>query len=119
MMALTCSDSFLSISAMIAWIVLIASSLTTAADANACSASVCTPCLIASAALSVLGLNAPVMSLSNSVISIAPPAAAAASFAASAMLLLLLAAGLTCWGRHCGQPLEQSVSFQPSGQKIL
>src|SRR5436190_22853764 len=106
MMALTCSDSFLSISAMIAWIVLTASSLTTAAVAKACSASVCTPCLIASAALSVLGLNAPVMSLSNSLASIAP-VAACASFAASAMLLLLLAAGLTfCLGRR-GQRLKQ------------
>src|SRR5205823_14687247 len=119
MMALTCSESFLSISAMIAWIVLIASSLTTAADANACSASVCTPCLMASAALSVLGLNAPVMSLSNSLISIAPPAAAAASFAASAMLLLLLAAGWCCWRRRCAQRLEQWLVLQHIRQQIL
>src|SRR6478672_6293546 len=112
MMWLICSLSFLSIWAMIPSIVLTTSSGTKETPARACSASVWTPALIASRALSVLGLNSFVRSLSNSPTSAVAPAAACAWVDASALLLRLLRG----FPRGC-QCLEQGRLLQDSAQQ--
>src|SRR5436305_13953137 len=115
MMWLICSLSFLSICAMIPSIVLTTSSGTSDTPASACSASVCTPALIASRALSVLGLNSFVRSLSNSPTSAVAPAGAACAWVdASAMLLRLLR------GFRVGcQCLEQRRVLQNGAQQFF
>src|SRR5947208_13108615 len=114
MMWLICSLSFLSIWAKIPSIVLTTSSGTKETPASACSARVCTPALIASKALSVLGFNSFVRSLSNSPTSAVAPAAACAWVDASAMLLRLLR------GFRVGcQCLEQGRVLQNGAQQFL
>src|SRR5206468_6107815 len=66
MMRLICSESFLSISAMMLWMVLTASSETRAVAERACSARVLTAVATALLASAVLGLNSLLMSDSNS-----------------------------------------------------
>src|ERR1044071_7272969 len=94
MIVLICSESFLSIAAMIASMLLTASSEISLVPTRACSARVLTAVSIASLARSVLGLNSFLRRESKALISIVSPAPAWACGLVSAMGSGLLRLGL-------------------------